>query len=77
MVEGDITRRLSEPERGTQGGANTAGSEHEAACPSYPSAGFTNVEYISYHICSSKTTLHKVFHNEKYPSHLLLPVVPS
>jgi predicted acyl esterase len=38
-------------------------------------AGFTNVEYFPYHICSSKTTLHKVYHGEKYPSHLLLPVV--
>jgi len=38
--------------------------------------GATNVEYIPYHLCSSKTTVHKVYHNEKYPSHLLLPVVP-
>jgi putative CocE/NonD family hydrolase len=37
----------------------------------------TNVEYIPYHICSSKTVLHKVYHNEKYPSHLLLPVIPQ
>lgn len=35
-------------------------------------AGATNVEYIPYHICSSKTVLHKIYHNEKYPSHLLL-----
>lgn len=40
-------------------------------------ACFTNVEYIPYHICSSKTTLHKVYHNEKYPSHLLLPIIPK
>lgn len=40
-------------------------------------AGFTNVEYIPYHICSSKTTLHKIYHNEKYPSYLLLPVIPK
>jgi hypothetical protein len=38
-------------------------------------AGFTNVEYIPYHVCSSKTTLHKIYHNEKYPSYLLLPVI--
>ncbi|MDP2645245.1 MAG: CocE/NonD family hydrolase [Desulfobacterales bacterium] len=38
-------------------------------------AGFTNVEYIPYHVCSSQTTLHKIYHNEKYPSCLLLPVV--
>ena len=40
-------------------------------------AGFTNVEYSPYHVCSSRTTLHKVYHNEKYPSHLLLPVIPQ
>ncbi|MFQ5878737.1 MAG: CocE/NonD family hydrolase [Dehalococcoidia bacterium] len=40
-------------------------------------AGATNVEYIPYHICSSKTTVHKIYHNEKYPSHLLLPVIPN
>jgi len=39
-------------------------------------AGFTNVEYFPYHICSSKTTLHKIYHNEKYPSYLLLPIIP-
>jgi uncharacterized protein len=38
-------------------------------------AGATNVEYIPYHICSSKTTVHKIYHNEQYPSHLLLPVI--
>jgi uncharacterized protein len=27
------------------------------------------------HICSSKTTLHKVYHNPDYPSYLLLPIV--
>jgi putative CocE/NonD family hydrolase len=40
-------------------------------------AGATNVEYIPYHICSSKTTVHKIYHNEKYPSYLLLPIVPK
>jgi putative CocE/NonD family hydrolase len=39
-------------------------------------AGFTNAEYIPYHICSSKTTVHRIYHNEKYPSYLLLPVIP-
>jgi hypothetical protein len=39
-------------------------------------AGLTNVEYIPYHICSSKTTLHKIYHNGNYPSYLLLPVIP-
>jgi putative CocE/NonD family hydrolase len=40
-------------------------------------AGATNIEYIPYHICSSKMTVHKIYHNEKYPSHLLLPVIPK
>jgi putative CocE/NonD family hydrolase len=40
-------------------------------------AGATNVEYIPYHICSSKTTVHKIYHNEKFPSYLLLPVIPG
>ena len=39
--------------------------------------GATNVEYIPYHICSSKTTVHKIYHNEKYPSHLILPIIPQ
>jgi predicted acyl esterase len=29
------------------------------------------------HICSSKTVLHRIFHDPKHPSHLLLPVIPS
>jgi uncharacterized protein len=37
----------------------------------------TNVEYIPYHICSSKTVLHQVFHDPEHPSHLLLPVIPE
>ena len=40
-------------------------------------AGFTNVEYVPYHVCSSKTTLHKVYHNVHHPSYLLLPVIPQ
>jgi uncharacterized protein len=39
--------------------------------------GATNVEYIPYHICSSKTVLHRIFHDPQYPSHLLLPVIPE
>jgi predicted acyl esterase len=37
--------------------------------------GATNVEYIPYHVCSSRTTLHHVYHDTAHPSHLLLPVV--
>jgi uncharacterized protein len=39
-------------------------------------AGETYAEYIPNHVCSSKTVLHKVFHNAEHPSHLLLPVIP-
>jgi putative CocE/NonD family hydrolase len=40
-------------------------------------SGSTNVEYIPYHIASSKTTLHKLYHDARHPSHLLLPVIPD
>lgn len=40
-------------------------------------SGATNVEYIPYHICSSKTTVHRIYHDASHPSHLLLPVVPA
>jgi len=38
-------------------------------------AGATNAEYVPYHICSSKTVLHKIYHDTTRPSHLLLPVI--
>lgn len=38
--------------------------------------GATNAEYVPYHICSSKTVVHRVYHGADYPSHLLLPFVP-
>ena len=40
-------------------------------------AGATNAEYVPYHICSSKTVVHKIYHDFKRPSHLLLPVIPN
>jgi hypothetical protein len=40
-------------------------------------SGTTNVEYIPYHIASSRTTLHKIYHDARHPSHLLLPVIPT
>jgi predicted acyl esterase len=40
-------------------------------------AGDSAVEYIPYHICSSKITVHKIYRCQKYPSHLLLPVTPK
>jgi uncharacterized protein len=39
--------------------------------------GETSVEYIPYHICSSRTVVHKVHHNAEYPSHLLVPIIPT
>lgn len=39
--------------------------------------GATNAEYIPYHICSSRTTLHHIYHDARRPSHLLLPLVPK
>jgi predicted acyl esterase len=39
--------------------------------------GATNAEYVPNHICSSKTTLHKIYHDGARPSHLLLPVIPQ
>jgi uncharacterized protein len=39
-------------------------------------AGATNAEYVPYHITSSKTTLHTIYHDTEHPSALLLPVIP-
>lgn len=38
--------------------------------------GATNVEYAPYHICSSQTVVHRIFHDARHPSHVLLPVIP-
>jgi predicted acyl esterase len=38
--------------------------------------GATNAEYIPYHICSSRTVVHHIYHDTLRPSHLLLPVLP-
>ena len=40
-------------------------------------AGATNAEYVPYHICSSRTTVHRIYHDAKHPSHLLLPIIPA
>ncbi|MDR3496992.1 MAG: CocE/NonD family hydrolase [Ancalomicrobiaceae bacterium] len=40
-------------------------------------SGTTNVEYIPYQICSSKTVQHKIYHDPVHPSHLLLPIIPG
>ena len=38
--------------------------------------GATNVEYIPYHVCSSRTVVHSIHHDATHPSHLLIPVIP-
>jgi predicted acyl esterase len=39
-------------------------------------AGAHDIEYAPYHICSSKTVVHRIYHDEQHPSHLVLPVIP-
>ncbi|MFD2181359.1 CocE/NonD family hydrolase [Rhodoplanes azumiensis] len=39
--------------------------------------GATNAEYVPNHIVSSRTTLHRIYHDAARPSHLLLPVIPQ
>jgi uncharacterized protein len=39
--------------------------------------GATNAEYMPNHIVSSHTTLHKIYHDAKRPSHVLLPIIPQ
>jgi putative CocE/NonD family hydrolase len=51
----------------------------EIAAADFPTgvSGTTNVEYIPYHLVSSRTTLHKIYHDVKHPSRLLLPIIPA
>jgi len=37
----------------------------------------SDVEYIPYHVCSSKPATHKIYHDAERPSHLLLPIIPN
>jgi putative CocE/NonD family hydrolase len=39
--------------------------------------GATNAEYIPYHICSSETVLHNIYHDPQHPSHLMMPIIPG
>jgi len=39
--------------------------------------GLTNAEYVPYHVCGARTTVHHVYHDPARPSLLLLPVVPA
>lgn len=51
----------------------------EITCLDMPTgvAGATNAEYIPYHICSSETVMHRIYHDLARPSHLLLPIIPD
>ncbi len=31
--------------------------------------------HLPYHMCSSRTTTHKIYHDREHPSHLLLPII--
>jgi uncharacterized protein (DUF849 family) len=37
----------------------------------------TNVEYIPYHVCSSKTVTHRIYRDAVRSSHLLLSIIPQ
>jgi uncharacterized protein len=39
--------------------------------------GAANAEYVPNHIVSSRTTLYKIYHDAKRPSHLLLPAIQT
>lgn len=37
--------------------------------------GAANVEYAPYHLCSSETVVHRIYHDATRPSHVLLPII--
>ena len=51
----------------------------EISCLDLPdgACGVCDTEYIPYHICRNATVCHKVYRDGKYPSHILLPVIPQ
>ena len=79
VVPGEITQYAIE----IMATANLFRKDHricvEIASADMPTgvAGATNAEYVPNHICSSRTTLHKIYHDARRPSHLLLPVIPQ
>jgi uncharacterized protein len=54
-----------------------ARNEAKAAHWTVGAGGATNAEYVPNHIVSTRATLHKIYHEAKRPSHMLLPVVPQ
>src|SRR6267378_4491863 len=51
----------------------------EITCMDAPdgTGAMTGVEYIPYHVCSSRTVTHQIFRDGRFPSHLLLPIIPE
>ncbi len=47
--------------------------DHAKALVPSPAIGSS---HLPYHVCSSRTTLHRIYHDEEHPSHLLLPIIP-
>lgn len=51
----------------------------EITCMDVPTGvgGATNAEYIPFHVCSSETVTHTVYHDAARPSNLLVPLLPA
>lgn len=51
----------------------------EITCMDVPTGtgAMTGVEYIPYHVCSSRPVTHRIHRDGLYPSHLLLPVISA
>ena len=54
----------------------------EIASMDHPRALAARIEiggpiHLPYHVCSSRTTVHRIHHDPAHPSHLLLPVIPA
>ncbi len=41
-----------------------------------PSNPTIRASHIPWHFCNTETVVHRVFHDEQHPSHLLVPVIP-
>ncbi|MFQ5804348.1 MAG: CocE/NonD family hydrolase C-terminal non-catalytic domain-containing protein, partial [Candidatus Methylomirabilales bacterium] len=40
-------------------------------------AGSVGDSHAPWHLCSSRTTMHQIFHDPNHPSHLVVPVIPQ
>jgi hypothetical protein len=52
-----------------------ASMDHPRALPARIEMG--GPIHLPYHVCSGRTTVHRIFHDLGNPSHLLLPVIPA